>query len=281
MNPDTITKEIAMPEVPAKSKKARKPSKPIKVVAATEAVPSTSQETPSPPIGTAGGVPAVVKIDLSLLGQSVALADLADAKGMTPQALTEFPDHLAEAGLPAVISHAVIRRAHELYRNAIDAMLWRLDSRTVKEVAAMPELNLTSAQIEAVTGKISRQEVVQFQKREEKRAKASPTIDELQAVASGETKPEPKLIRVASATSGPRVGIFGYPATAVVRWMGAKGIGFNDCVAILKAQGCDNLSESTIKIQLRAGAKADASRGEPANLTEEQSTKLLQGVTIS
>lgn len=57
--------------------------------------------------------------------------------------------------------------------------------------------------------------------------------------------------------------VFGFPATAVVRWMGANGWGLDRALSTLGRLGVP-LAEPTVRTQLAAGAKGD--RGGPAPL---------------
>jgi serine/threonine protein kinase len=71
--------------------------------------------------------------------------------------------------------------------------------------------------------------------------------------------------------NAPRADILGHSATAVVRWMGRQGWDFDRAKAALARLG-GQIAESTIRIQLRAGAKGE--RGEPAMLTPEEIAQL-------
>lgn len=62
--------------------------------------------------------------------------------------------------------------------------------------------------------------------------------------------------------------IFGQPVTAVLRWMGKAGIEFDAAKCAVATLGCAGVSDTTVRIQLRAGAKGE--RGEPATLTRAQ-----------
>lgn len=77
------------------------------------------------------------------------------------------------------------------------------------------------------------------------------------------------------STRGQRYELFGYPVTAVFRWMGKQGWSVDDA---MKAAAYYNIacSPSTVKIQVKAGAKGE--RGEPAELSSNQ-VKELKKVT--
>lgn len=70
-----------------------------------------------------------------------------------------------------------------------------------------------------------------------------------------------------------RSKIYGYPVTAVIRWMGKREWDVKESVRVLKALGVD-MAISTVRIQLRAGAVGDKTRGEPAALTPDQIKEL-------
>jgi hypothetical protein len=70
-----------------------------------------------------------------------------------------------------------------------------------------------------------------------------------------------------------RAQIFGYPVTAVLRWMGKTGWDFEAAItAVTTITNAYSLSPSTVRIQLRAGKKGE--RGEPADITPSQAKKL-------
>lgn len=101
-------------------------------------------------------------------------------------------------------------------------------------------------------------------------------IERIQAL----TAPPERIVRhTESITShgkkseGKRTKIFGYPATAIVRWMGKRGWNFKQAQKVLGKLGVD-IAPNTIKIQLRAGSVGDKSRGEPATLEKSQRIEL-------
>ncbi len=74
-----------------------------------------------------------------------------------------------------------------------------------------------------------------------------------------------------------RAQIFGYPVTAVLRWMGVEGWSFADARAAINAFGAGGISDTTIRIQLPAGRKGD--RGAPAPITKQQAAELKAAAT--
>lgn len=68
-----------------------------------------------------------------------------------------------------------------------------------------------------------------------------------------------------------RSNVFGFPVTAVLRWMGLDGFDAQEARACFNALGVE-VADATIQIQLRAGKRGE--RGAPAQLTEEQQDHL-------
>lgn len=72
-----------------------------------------------------------------------------------------------------------------------------------------------------------------------------------------------------------RQKIYGYPATAFIRWMGKEGYNFLEAKKVLKKLAID-ISDVTIKIQMKAGKDEDESRGPPAPLTKKQANEVFE-----
>lgn len=70
---------------------------------------------------------------------------------------------------------------------------------------------------------------------------------------------------------GKRYEMYGYPVTAVIRWMGKDAWVKDDVKKVMKHFGID-CADNTISCQLVAGRKGE--RGEPANLSEKQVEEL-------
>lgn len=185
-----------------------------------------------------------ISTDFLALGHAAALAELASAKGMTVKDVLTLPQVLSDAGLPTNLLQSVISRANRFYRDAIDGMMFRCN-----RPLSQPAPELTASEVIKVT---KPQAKVQAQ------ASDQAVIEEFNAVRTPKTN---------------RNTLFGFAATAIIRWLGKQGASFDTAKQVLEGNGLAGLSDSTIKIQLRAGVKGD--RGEPANLTEEQAKQLL------
>lgn len=72
---------------------------------------------------------------------------------------------------------------------------------------------------------------------------------------------------------GKRSNIYGFPVTAVIRWMGANEWTYKEALKCLTVLNIP-IAESTIRIQLNAGKTG--ARGEPAALTDSQGNELRQ-----
>jgi hypothetical protein len=196
-------------------------------------------------------------LSITDLGISLAIADLADAKGLSVEDVVTMPHVLEAAGLPHPIAPAVARRAHQLYRNAVDGMLWRGNVLKLHS-----DVRLTKREAEVLIEEVAKPaaQVEREMARHEKAAKAA----ELTKTA------------LADAPAKPKAGtMFDLPATAIVRWLGAYGMSLAAARVVLAKHGLDGLSDSTIKIQLRAGVSGD--RGGAPALTDEQVATLLGG----
>jgi hypothetical protein len=83
-------------------------------------------------------------------------------------------------------------------------------------------------------------------------------------------------VRSPKRTLSPRVrrqyDVFGYPATAVIRWMGKNEWTFSESRAALNGLGNVEVSDATIRTQLRAGRKGE--RGPAAPLTDAEAQEL-------
>jgi hypothetical protein len=112
--------------------------------------------------------------------------------------------------------------------------------------------------------------------------KQEPKIDdETQHDADSATTDDPMPVPKPAKTKPPKppkIGkqekakLFGFHITAVLRWMGANGWSKKDTLQVLKVKGITEVAESTVAIQLKAGATGK--RGEPAPLTKAHAKDL-------
>ncbi len=202
------------------------------------------------------------KATLDETGTAILLAQLAEDLGMHVPDVANLPERLKEANLPTKLERWQIDLAHRLNRNAIEASLWR-NNRPMTEKAPTPSWEKAKAEIAKPS------ESQQFlDDLKAKKAKAEKSFDEKNPPTS---KPSKSTSEKAPST---RTQVFGFAATAVVRALGKKGIAFDKVKTAMAKQGV-SLSDSTLKIQLRAGQTGDAARGEPAKLTPTQEKQLL------
>jgi len=87
-----------------------------------------------------------------------------------------------------------------------------------------------------------------------------------------ETMSKSSTKKAAKSESTPRVTLFEQSVTAVLRFMGLNDWVFDDARLALNTLGASEISDTTIRIQLRAGKKGE--RGEPAKLTKSQIASL-------
>lgn len=71
---------------------------------------------------------------------------------------------------------------------------------------------------------------------------------------------------------GKRYNLWGFPITAVLRWMGKNEWKMEHAKRALHGLGITDVADPTYSAQLRAGKKGE--RGEPAKLTPEQIAEL-------
>lgn len=87
-----------------------------------------------------------------------------------------------------------------------------------------------------------------------------------------QTRSEVPPTKRRTGTTQCRVKIFGYSATAVLRWMGANGWNFEDAAVAMATLGAHALADCTIRLQLKAGK--DGARGPAAPITPAQAKQL-------
>lgn len=169
---------------------------------------------------------------------TAALVTLADAEGMTPRGVSRHADLLAKADLtPGDITEGVLVDAYQRSIAATEALLRKARRHN-----------------DRFEGPVSDQE---------------PTA---QADAGNVAVKVRKPVKRGKVTRGT---IFGFAATAILRWMGAHNWEFEDAGVALAAYGLGSMSDSTIYIQLRAGKTGDATRGPVPELSKAQAKELL------
>lgn len=94
--------------------------------------PSASKPSSSPPKKPAA------RADHAEVGLALSLADAARECGVEPADLAASPQRLAECGLPASISRVIVSRAHQLFREHVDALLWQANWNWIREVLDRP-----------------------------------------------------------------------------------------------------------------------------------------------
>ena len=72
---------------------------------------------------------------------------------------------------------------------------------------------------------------------------------------------------------GKRATIFGYPATAVIRWMGKEGWDFEEAAIAIQSLTGKKVADATVRAALGHGRRGQ--RGEPAKLTAAQRRKVI------
>lgn len=105
---------------------------------------------------------------------------------------------------------------------------------------------------------------------ERKRRESLGLVSQQIEAAASQTPTGAKTMAATKTT--PKTKTYGeHSATAVVRWMGAKGWTFTQAQAVVKKLRL-GLADVTIRIQLNAGASGK--RGEPASLSRDEQKAL-------
>lgn len=197
-------------------------------------------------------VPVVPTIDLATLGMSVALADLADARGMHVNDVVEFHHLLLGAGLPTELPGAVVARANKIQRDAVDAMLWR-NNPTARTVA----------------DRLSRGESV---KEVEVAMAPAPTVARTNAPTVAR-EPVAKAARVAKPVVAKvaKKGIFGHATKRVVMLLANIGA-TREQVDRVMAHFDVQLASSTVNMFMKWGVNGED--GAPAQLDAAQLAEL-------
>lgn len=230
------------------------------------------------PVKAEESKPINVQTDFISLGQAVALADLAEGKGLTVLSVQEFPDHLRSVGLPEKVPHRVANMAHQLFRDRIDAMLFRNNRPLIQQA---PVLSREEAE-EVISRPVPKpRQMVRLQGREEETEESGtvtqPAPRPKQPLRTPNHNDEGTITsKVIKAPKSERANLWGFVGTAMCRWFGANGFTFEQTKAVLTAKGLGSLSDNTLKIQMKAGEKKDVTRGEIPVLTDAQVKELKQ-----
>lgn len=198
-------------------------------------------------------VATVPTIDLATLGMSVALADLADARGMHVNDVVEFHHLLLGAGLPTELPGAVVARANKIQRDAVDAMLWR-NNPTARTVA----------------DRLSRGESV---KEVEVAMTPAPTVARTTSAPTVVREPVAKAARVAKPVVAKvaKKGIFGHATKRVVMLLANIGA-TREQVDRVMAHFDVQLASSTVNMFMKWGINGED--GAPAQLNAAQLAEL-------
>lgn len=168
------------------------------------------------------------------------LSKLANNHGMSIKGVCRFPDLLEEVGLEA---------------NDIDPS-------DISEAEAKDRVDWATIQqrVDALNLKVKEREQKALEQFTAPKAAAVKEV-----LASTPSKPK------TNATGGKKAKIFGFPLTAVVRWMGKEGYSYPQVVSVLQHFDCEVVIV-TVKIQMSAGKKGQ--RGPPADLSLSQERQL-------
>lgn len=176
------------------------------------------------------------------------LAIASDREGMEPEGVRKFPDVLKTYSLEGIdITDLMCREA----RRANAEQFAKLLAKVPKPHNRVEEF------VESTSGKKSTPE---------------PKGDSERSEESSVKKKEKER-----QEAPPKITLFGYPPTSIVRWLGANGYPLSAAESVVDYYGLP-ISKSTISTQWRAGTKGE--RGEPAPLTKEQVAELVKTCKI-
>ena len=209
------------------------------------------------------------------------LAKVADRCAMDPADYRHFLKELSEEGVEVEsLNYDVVELARHYHRSDIDAS--KAKAKTINEKRGvggfvkvkdlpkvkdpeecqcdnLPEYDMDGSRFTGVCRACEKRNKAEMEKWEEEDMKER-----------AKTKKTPKP---AKEEKKGRVGVFGYAATAVIRWMGQNKWSAEDAAKVLKSLGV-SVAEATIKIQLRAGLTGE--RGDPAPISKSEEKKLKQ-----
>lgn len=209
------------------------------------------------------------------------LAKVADRCAMDPADYRHFLKELSEEGVEAEsLNSGVVELAQHYHRSDIDASKEKAKAINTKRGVGgfvkvkdlpkvkdpeecqcdnLPEFDMDGSRFTGVCRACSKRNQEEMERWEEEDMKER-----------AKTKKTPKP---AKAEKKERVGVFGYAATAVIRWMGKNKWSTEDAAKALKSFGV-SVAEATIKIQLKAGQTGE--RGDPAPISKSEEKKLKQ-----
>lgn len=213
-----------------------------------------------------------------------ALSKLADKHGVSVEGVAADHDLLETAGInPKKVTKKTIAEAKAIDRVDMAKIQARVDKLN------KPILDAEKKEVEEVVFHHIKKPALTLMEILAKVSNEEMSLDEAQELLmlKAKTAPEKTSPTKAPAKStqqttnaAPKAGrsqLFGYSATAVMRWMGANGWSFDKAMAAFAGMGVDDLSETTFKIQLRAGVKGE--RGDPAPVTDKQAAELEAAAT--
>lgn len=185
-----------------------------------------------------------VSTDVADKGMALTIVDAAEMAGMD---LEGYLDSDKFAGA----SHRVVLLAKDVYRDRMDAMLWR-----------------NNWQLRQIVDQVAHS----------KPATAAEARSIVETVVKPANLVGPKAAKaiVANANGKPaskRIPIFGHPATKVMMWMGKQGYTPEQIAKFVASQGVSTTMGS-IKVFARFGVTEE--RGPGATLTDEQAAKVKE-----
>lgn len=214
-------------------------------------------------------LPPKTATNLAGLGQALLLADSAEAFGLLVHDFVTFPERLKEIGLPSP-SKSAVHRASQLQRDRTDAVLWRgngwIKEKVEQAIRDRGRLDLSPPPesprpVEAKT----RSEKAQSP------AQASPGAGKgPKPAVSGQSQPSK-----AKELGRAKTQLWGIAGTAILRWLGSKGLSFAQIRNVCSKHGLSQLADATIKTQMRDGATGKLAHGPLPSLTKTQEKELL------
>lgn len=249
----------------------------VDIVEPIKPTPQIETPTPTKPIG----------VDFVILGYSVALADLADAKGKRVSDIINDHDLLTDAGISTTLAPSVVKRAEQLLRDLRDGQALRQRNRDFTAIS-----NLEPGSYFSLDGRFGRfvemvggdakvvvgDKTIMWSngtvvKREVFNESSVVFTDNADGSKTTATKQATKKVTRVGPPKTARTGIFGHPTTRVMMWMGKNGYDAAAVTKVLAHFGCSS-TPTSIGTFIRSGVKGD--RGDVAPLTTEQAAQVKQ-----